>query len=88
MERMLNELGRLDTEAIRSSPRPDRFPAAASHAGGCIVVHAGALDPTWGSRRARHISVRAMDSLIAEPEVDDRAVLGASAGVPVAGGAA
>jgi uncharacterized protein (DUF58 family) len=70
-ERMLNELGRLDLEAIRQAGRPDRMPASAAHSGGCLVVHAGALDPTWGSRRARHISVRSMQSLLAD-DLDDR----------------
>jgi len=73
LDRMLNELGRLDVEAARRSGQPDRFPAAAAHEGGCVVVHAGALDPSWGSRRARHVSVRAMDTLLASerPEVGE-----------------
>ena len=81
MERMLNELGRLDLDVVRAAPRADRFPAAASHAGGCIVVHAGALDPTWGSRRARHVSVRAMESLIAD-RAGAEPIEAAPAGVP------
>lgn len=68
LDRMLNELGRLDVESLRESAHPDRFPAAAAHIGGCLIVHAGALDPSWGSRRARHVSVKAMGSLLTHEE--------------------
>lgn len=68
VERLLNELGCLDLAALNVSQRVERFPAAASHGGGCIVVHAGSLDPTWGSRRARHLSARSLESLLSSNE--------------------
>ncbi len=56
LDRMLRVLARLDPSAPR--PDPERFPESAARSGRgavCVIVHAGAIDRSFGPRHARHL---------------------------------
>jgi len=72
VERLLNELA----GSTPAASGPATFPATAARSGACIVVWAGAADPSWGPQGARHIAASDAERLAAGP-----AALGALRGL-------
>src|SRR5207248_4704396 len=77
LDRLLAELGLLDVDPANADPlsaRSPGFPDLVARSGACIVVHAGAVDESFGPRHARHLSARELDRLVQPGTISERLI--------------